>query len=151
MEMQIKFTWPCEGALSPARWFNHYTDKGAFFAFSLITPPPKTDRKSTITLKIEISNFGILFSMVCLNMYKYLLKISNVMFLQVVRQVAKCKCCKKFQLQQVSENKYRVSIILIQNTCLIKSNSNIERFIHKDSRYTQMYFYTYMTIITFLL
>merc|ERR1712136_3359 len=26
---------------------------------------------------------------------------------EVVRQVAKCKCCKKFQLQQVSENKYR--------------------------------------------
>lgn len=33
-----------------------------------------------------------------------------VCFLQVTRQVAQCKCAKRFQVEQIGENKYRVSL-----------------------------------------
>lgn len=32
------------------------------------------------------------------------------MSLQVTRQVAQCKCAKRFQVEQIGENKYRVSL-----------------------------------------
>lgn len=35
-------------------------------------------------------------------------------FPQVTRQVAKCKCPKRFQVEQIGANKYRVSAILCQ-------------------------------------
>lgn len=31
-------------------------------------------------------------------------------FSQVTRQVAQCKCAKRFQVEQIGENKYRVRI-----------------------------------------
>lgn len=35
--------------------------------------------------------------------------IPLVVAVQVTRQVAQCKCAKRFQVEQIGENKYRVS------------------------------------------
>lgn len=36
--------------------------------------------------------------------------VSPSFFWQVTRQVAKCKCAKRFQVEQIGDNKYRVSV-----------------------------------------
>lgn len=36
--------------------------------------------------------------------------IFRLRFWQVTRQVAKCKCAKRFQVEQIGDNKYRVSV-----------------------------------------
>lgn len=38
------------------------------------------------------------------------LSLSPYLCPQVTRQVAQCKCAKRFQVEQIGENKYRVSL-----------------------------------------
>lgn len=55
---------------------------------------------------------------------RWLLLTSLCVALQVTRQVAQCKCAKRFQVEQIGENKYRVSsaqplfICLFREKCL---------------------------------
>lgn len=39
---------------------------------------------------------------------------------QVTRQVAQCKCAKRFQVEQIGENKYRVSIVLFMQMIFLQ-------------------------------
>ena len=32
---------------------------------------------------------------------------------EVIREVAQCRCCDRFNIEQISDNKYRVSVVLV--------------------------------------